>query len=82
VAAIVAGFYATTRLPLTDSTTISFTAPPFIMILTAINRFGADLFYANINPSWKARRRRSADLLSMRAPSQIWTTPPHHRGVR
>lgn len=35
VAAIVAGFYATTRLPLTDSTAISFTAPLF-MILTAI----------------------------------------------
>jgi drug/metabolite transporter (DMT)-like permease len=35
VAATVAGFYATTRLPLTDSTAISFTAPLF-MILTAI----------------------------------------------
>jgi drug/metabolite transporter (DMT)-like permease len=35
VAAMVAGFYATTRLPLTDSTAISFTAPLF-MILTAI----------------------------------------------
>jgi drug/metabolite transporter (DMT)-like permease len=35
VAATVAGFYATTRLPLTASTAISFTAPLF-MILTAI----------------------------------------------
>jgi drug/metabolite transporter (DMT)-like permease len=35
VAAVVAGFYATTRLPLTDSTAISFTAPLF-MVLTAI----------------------------------------------
>ena len=35
VAAVVAGFYATTRLPLTNSTAISFTAPLF-MILTAI----------------------------------------------
>jgi len=35
VAAVIAGFYATTRLPLTDSTAISFTAPLF-MILTAI----------------------------------------------
>ena len=32
---MVAGFYATTRLPLTDSTAISFTAPLF-MILTAV----------------------------------------------
>src|SRR5271169_6294551 len=39
VAAIVAGFYATTRLPLTDSTAISFTAPLF-MILTAIFLLG------------------------------------------
>jgi drug/metabolite transporter (DMT)-like permease len=35
VAALVASFYATTRLALTDSTAISFTAPLF-MILTAI----------------------------------------------
>ncbi len=35
VAAMVAGFYATTRLPLTNSTAISFTAPLF-MILTAV----------------------------------------------
>ena len=35
VAGMVAGFFATTRLPLTDSTAISFTAPLF-MILTAI----------------------------------------------
>jgi drug/metabolite transporter (DMT)-like permease len=39
VAAIVAGFYATTRLPLTNSTAISFTAPLF-MILTAIFLLG------------------------------------------
>jgi drug/metabolite transporter (DMT)-like permease len=39
VAAMVAGFYATTRLPLTDSTAISFTAPLF-MILTAIFLLG------------------------------------------
>jgi drug/metabolite transporter (DMT)-like permease len=39
VAALVAGFYATTRLPLTDSTAISFTAPLF-MILTAIFLLG------------------------------------------
>jgi len=39
VAAIIAGFYATTRLPLTDSTAISFTAPLF-MILTAIFLLG------------------------------------------
>jgi drug/metabolite transporter (DMT)-like permease len=39
VAAVVAGFYATTRLPLTDSTAISFTAPLF-MILTAIFLLG------------------------------------------
>jgi drug/metabolite transporter (DMT)-like permease len=36
---MVAGFYATTRLPLTDSTAISFTAPLF-MILTAIFLLG------------------------------------------
>jgi drug/metabolite transporter (DMT)-like permease len=39
VAAMVGGFYATTRLPLTDSTAISFTAPLF-MILTAILLLG------------------------------------------
>jgi len=39
VAAMVAGFYATTRLPLTDSTAISFTAPLF-MILTAVFLLG------------------------------------------
>ena len=39
VAAMVGGFYATTRLPLTDSTAISFTAPLF-MILTAIFLLG------------------------------------------
>jgi drug/metabolite transporter (DMT)-like permease len=39
VAAMVAGFYATTRLPLTDSTAISFTAPLF-MILTAVFMLG------------------------------------------
>ena len=39
VVAIVAGFYATARLPLTDSTAISFTAPIF-MILTAIFLLG------------------------------------------
>jgi drug/metabolite transporter (DMT)-like permease len=39
VAGMVAGFYATTRLPLTDSTAISFTAPLF-MILTAIFLLG------------------------------------------
>jgi drug/metabolite transporter (DMT)-like permease len=39
VAAVIAGFYATTRLPLTDSTAISFTAPLF-MILTAIFLLG------------------------------------------
>jgi drug/metabolite transporter (DMT)-like permease len=39
VAGLVAGFYATTRLPLTDSTAISFTAPLF-MILTAIFLLG------------------------------------------
>jgi drug/metabolite transporter (DMT)-like permease len=39
VGAMVAGFYATTRLPLTDSTAISFTAPLF-MILTAIFLLG------------------------------------------
>lgn len=39
VAALVAGFYATTRLPLTASTAISFTAPLF-MILTAIFLLG------------------------------------------
>lgn len=39
VAAVVAGFYATTRLPLTDSTAISFTAPLF-MIVTAIVLLG------------------------------------------
>jgi drug/metabolite transporter (DMT)-like permease len=39
VAAMVAGFYATTRLPLTDSTAISFTAPLF-MILMAIFLLG------------------------------------------
>jgi drug/metabolite transporter (DMT)-like permease len=39
VAAVVAGFYATTQLPLTDSTAISFTAPLF-MILTAIVLLG------------------------------------------
>jgi drug/metabolite transporter (DMT)-like permease len=39
VAAIVAGFYATTRLPLTVSTAISFTSPLF-MILTAIFLLG------------------------------------------
>jgi len=39
VAAIIAGFCATTRLPLTDSTAISFTAPLF-MILTAIFLLG------------------------------------------
>ena len=39
VAAIIAGFYATTRLPLSDSTAISFTAPLF-MILTAIFLLG------------------------------------------
>jgi drug/metabolite transporter (DMT)-like permease len=39
VAAIIAGFYATTRLPLTDSTAISFTAPLF-MILTSIFLLG------------------------------------------
>jgi drug/metabolite transporter (DMT)-like permease len=39
VGAMVAGFYATTRLPLTDSTAISFTAPLF-MILTAIVLLG------------------------------------------
>ena len=36
---MVGGFYATTRLPLTDSTAISFTAPLF-MILTAIFLLG------------------------------------------
>jgi drug/metabolite transporter (DMT)-like permease len=36
---MVAGFYATTRLPLTDSTAISFAAPLF-MILTAIFLLG------------------------------------------
>ena len=39
VAAMIAGFYATARLPLTDSTAISFTAPLF-MILTAIFLLG------------------------------------------
>ena len=39
VAAMVGGFYATTRLPLTDSTAISFTAPLF-MILAAIFLLG------------------------------------------
>jgi drug/metabolite transporter (DMT)-like permease len=39
VAAMVAGFYATTRLPLTASTAISFTAPLF-MILTAVFLLG------------------------------------------
>jgi drug/metabolite transporter (DMT)-like permease len=39
VAAMVAGFYAVTRLALTDSTAISFTAPLF-MILTAIFMLG------------------------------------------
>jgi drug/metabolite transporter (DMT)-like permease len=39
VGAMVAGFYATTRLPLTDSTALSFTAPLF-MILTAIFLLG------------------------------------------
>jgi drug/metabolite transporter (DMT)-like permease len=39
VAGMVAGFYATTHLPLTDSTAISFTAPLF-MILTAIFLLG------------------------------------------
>jgi drug/metabolite transporter (DMT)-like permease len=39
VAGMVAGFYATTRLPLTDSTALSFTAPLF-MILTAIFLLG------------------------------------------
>jgi drug/metabolite transporter (DMT)-like permease len=37
---MVAGFYATTRLPLTDSTAISFTALLF-MILTALFLLGA-----------------------------------------
>jgi len=39
VAAIVAGFYATTGLPLTASTAISFTAPLF-MVRTAIFLLG------------------------------------------
>jgi drug/metabolite transporter (DMT)-like permease len=39
VASMVTGFYATTRLPLTDSTAISFTAPLF-MIVTAIFLLG------------------------------------------
>ncbi len=39
VGAMVAGFYATTRLPLTDSTAISFTAPLF-MIITAVLLLG------------------------------------------
>jgi len=39
VTSMVAGFYATTRLPLTDSTAISFTAPLF-MILTAVFLLG------------------------------------------
>src|SRR5216683_1765172 len=51
VAAIIAGFYATTRLPLTDSTAISFTAPLF-MILTAIFLLGE-----------KVRWRRGSPLL-------------------
>jgi hypothetical protein len=43
VAATIAGFYATIRLPLTDSTAISFTAPLFMILtrsLCSAKRYG------------------------------------------
>ena len=49
VAGLVAGFYATTRLPLTDSTAISFTAPLF-MILTAIFLLGEQVRWRRGSP--------------------------------